>query len=58
MFDCEDYLTLAVELVSTWDLAEEEFADAVNAQARLMAGIPLDYTVQEPLPSPYIPLQF
>jgi hypothetical protein len=58
MFDYEDYLTLAVELVSPWDLPDDEFAEAVNAQARLMAGIPLDHTVQEPLPSPSIPQQF
>ena len=32
----------AVETVSAWDLPEEEFADAVNAQARLMAGIQPD----------------
>ena len=32
----------AVETVSAWDLPEEEFADAVNAQAKLMAGVPAD----------------
>ena len=29
----------AIEVVSAWDLPEEEFADAVNAQTRLMCGV-------------------
>ena len=36
----EDYLKDALEMVLAWDLPEEELADAVNDQARLMAGIP------------------
>ena len=28
----------ALEIVSSWDLPDEELADAVNAQARLMSG--------------------
>ena len=33
------YLLDAVAVVSAWDdVPDEEFADAVNAQARLMAG--------------------
>jgi hypothetical protein len=40
----EDYIVEALELVSAWDIPEEDLADAVNAQARLMAGIqPDDY---------------
>ena len=35
----EDYILDALEMVSTWDVPEEDLADAVNAQARLMAGI-------------------
>ena len=35
----EDYIVEALELVSAWDIPEEDIADAVNAQARLMAGI-------------------
>jgi hypothetical protein len=35
----EDYVTDAIEMVSAWDIPPAEFADAVNAQARLMAGI-------------------
>ena len=35
----EDYIPEALEMVSAWDIPDEELADAVNAQARLMAGI-------------------
>ena len=35
----DDYILDALEMVSAWDLPDEELADAVNAQARLMAGI-------------------
>ena len=35
----EDYIFDALEIVSAWDVPDEELADAVNAQARLMAGI-------------------
>ena len=39
MNDYEDYLIEALDLVAAWELPEEDLADAVNAQARLMAGI-------------------
>ena len=35
----DDYITEALELVSARDVPDGELADAVNAQARLMAGI-------------------
>jgi len=54
----EDYLIDALEIVSGWDLPDEEVAEAVNGQARLMAAIPLDHTISEPIPSPYSALQF
>jgi hypothetical protein len=34
----ENLILDALEIVSSWDLPEEDFADAVNDQARLMAG--------------------
>ena len=37
--DYENYILDALEMVMAWDLPDEEFADAVNDQARLMAGI-------------------
>jgi hypothetical protein len=38
----EDYIPDAIEMVSAWDIPDEDFTDAVNAQARLMAGVPPD----------------
>jgi hypothetical protein len=35
----EDYIAEALEVVSARDIPDEDFADAVNAQARLMAGV-------------------
>ena len=35
----EDYILDALEMVSAWDIPDEDLADTVNAQARLMAGI-------------------
>ena len=35
----EDYVTEAIEMVSAWDIPPEDFAQTVNDQARLMAGI-------------------
>ena len=35
----EDYIADALEIVSAWNVPDEDFADAVNAQARLMADI-------------------
>jgi hypothetical protein len=32
----------ALEMASAWDIPDEELADAINAQARLMAGINTD----------------
>ena len=34
----DNYILDALEIVSGWDLPDEDFADAVNDQARLMAG--------------------
>lgn len=38
----DNYILHALETVSTWDLPEEDLADAVSDQARLMAGINAD----------------
>ena len=37
--DYENHILDALEMVMAWELPEEEFADAVNDQARLMAGL-------------------
>ena len=39
MEDLEDYVLEAFDIVSAWDLPEEELADALHAQARVMAGV-------------------
>ena len=43
----EDYVTEAIQMVSAWDIADEDFAQTVNDQARLMAGINPDETWPE-----------
>ena len=44
----DEYLLDAVAVVSTWeDVQDEDFADTVNAQARLMAGV---YPEDDPYP--------
>ena len=35
----EGYIFDALEMVSAWNIPDGDLADAVNAQARLMAGI-------------------
>ena len=35
----ENIILDALEIVSAWDLPDEDFADAVNDQAMLMAGV-------------------
>ena len=43
-YQFEDCIQLALEQVESWseDLTPEQFSQAVNDQARLMAGIDLD----------------
>jgi hypothetical protein len=44
----EEYLLDAVAVISSWeDVSDEDFADTVNAQARLMAGVNFE---EEPYP--------
>jgi hypothetical protein len=38
----EDYIPEALEMVSAWDVPDEDFAQTVNDQARLMSGITPD----------------
>jgi hypothetical protein len=50
----EDHLPDAIATVSAWDLPEEDFARAVNDQARLMAGdYPDDIWTHEAAENPY-----
>ena len=34
----EDYILEAIEIVSSWDLPDDDIAEAANAQAQLMSG--------------------
>ena len=56
--DIEDYIQDAISLVDSWGLPEEEFSQAVNDQARLMAGQGLEPSTDIPVDSPYSSLCF
>jgi len=43
-----DCLSDALDLVSAWDIPDEDFARAVNDQARLMAGVRPDEYQEDP----------
>ena len=44
----QDYILDALEIVSAWDVPDEDFADAVNSQIRLMMGINPDELPEHP----------
>lgn len=52
------YLADAIELCSTFEIPEIDWADAVNSQARLMAGMGLEPCSEIPAADPYTPLMF
>jgi len=54
----EDYIPDALILVSAWEVPEENFAQAVDDQARLMAGLHLEPSGDIPASSPYHALRF
>ena len=54
----EDYIPEALILVSAWEISEEDFAQAVHDQARLMVGLLLEPSGDLPVTSPYACLQF
>ena len=56
--DFEDYLQDATDLVDAWEISDEGFPQAVNDQARLMAGMDLEPTADSFSVSPYLPLRF
>lgn len=43
MENTPQYIFDAIDMVTAWDLPEEDFAEAVNAQAHLMSGCSPDY---------------
>ena len=38
----QDYIAQAINHTSAWNLSDEELPDAINQQARLLAGIDWD----------------
>ncbi len=56
--DIQDYIQDAISLVDSWGLPEEDFAQAVNEQARLMCGLGLEPSTDIPADSPYSSLRF
>jgi hypothetical protein len=54
----DDYIEDALAQVNTWELPEEDFAQVVNEQARLMAGIEFDASTDIPATNPYAALRF
>ena len=56
--DFEDFIQDAIDLVDAWDINESDWAEAVNAQARLLAGLNLEPSNDIPQPSPYQSLRF
>ena len=56
--DYEYYIPDALEMVSAWEISEEDFSHTVNDQARLMAGMNLELSSDLPTCSPYAALRF
>jgi hypothetical protein len=56
--DLEDYIEDALAMVSAWEVPEEDFAQTVNDQARLMAGFDLEPALNTTSIGPYAQLVF
>ena len=54
----EKYIAEALQVVAAWEVPEEDFARAVNDQARIMAGMDLGPPGDLPDPSPCASLHF
>ena len=54
----ECYIQDAISLVDSWSLPEEDFAQAVNEQAKLMAGLGLEPNPEITVDCPYSALRF
>ena len=44
----QDLIPEALELVSTWNVPDEDFAQVVNDQAKLMSGMPPEEILEGP----------
>jgi len=59
MNDIELFITDALEIVTAWEVPEEDFARVVNEQARLMAGLHLEPSQDHPqVDLPFASLRF
>ena len=56
--DYSEYLQDAIDLVDAWEIPEEDFAQVVNEQARLMCGLALEPSIYNPTERPFVPLRF
>ena len=56
--DYSHYLAEALNIVDAWEVPEEDFAQTVNDQARIMAGMDMELSGLDDYASPYTPLQF
>lgn len=54
----EDYIPDALEMVSAWEVPEEDFAQAVNQQAMMMAGQDLEPRNDTLVALPFASLRF
>ena len=54
----ENYLEDAIRQIDAWEIPALEYPEAVNAQARIMAGLHLEPSWELPLDNPYQPLLF
>ena len=54
----QHYIAVALEMISAWELPEEDFARTVNDQAKIIAGMDLELSSLDDYGSPYTPLQF
>ena len=53
-----DDFTDALDIVTAWQVPEEDFAQIVNEQARLMAGVDMEPSTDIPATNPYTVLRF
>jgi hypothetical protein len=56
--DYHHYIADALEMVSAWEIPEEDFAQTVNDQAKIMAMTDIELSMLDDFASPYHTLRF
>ena len=56
--DHENYINEALAMVAAWEIPEEDFAQVVNDQAKIMAMTDIELSGLDDFASPYHSLQF